>query len=144
MFAHQRRGRLGAKERPGQVDGQHPAPVLVGCFQQRREHRDPGIIDQRIEPAEAPAHRVHRGRDRAGVGDVARQRQRAFRVGQCCDCGLQQFALDVEQGDAPAFGQKSFCHRKPDAARGAGDQRNFLRGGDHRSGPSAINRFGVL
>ena len=40
MFAHQGHGGLGAQERPGEIDREHPAPVLVGGFQQRREHRD--------------------------------------------------------------------------------------------------------
>ena len=43
----------------------------------------------------------------------------------------QQFALDVEQRHAPALGEEAFGRRKPDAARGAGDQRDFLRGGGH-------------
>ena len=38
----------------------------------------------------------------------------------------QQFALDIEQRHAPAFGEKFFRNRKPDAARGAGHQRDFL------------------
>ena len=41
-------------------------------------------------------------------------------------------ALDVEQRHAPALGEKPFGHREPDAARGAGDQSDFLRGRGHR------------
>jgi hypothetical protein len=44
---------------------------------------------------------------------------------------VQQFALDVEQRHAPALGEKPLCHRKPDAARGAGDQCDHLRGRGH-------------
>ncbi len=59
------------------------------------------------------------------------QRQRMIRIGQRRDRAMQQFTLDVEQRDAPAFGEKPLRYRKPDAARGAGDQRDFLRGGGH-------------
>ena len=48
-----RRRRLGAEKRTGEIDREHPVPVRVGGLQQRREHRDAGIVDQRIEPAEA-------------------------------------------------------------------------------------------
>ena len=44
---------------------------------------------------------------------------------------MQQVALDVEQRHAPAVGEKPFGHRKPDAARGAGDQCDFLQGRGH-------------
>ncbi len=54
------------------------------------------------------------------------QRQRLVGVGQCVDRAIQQVALDVEQRHAPAFRQKAFGHRKPDAARGTRHQRDFL------------------
>ena len=56
------------------------------------------------------------------------QRDRGVGVRQYRDRAAQQFALDVEQRHAPALGEKPLCHRKPDAARGAGHQRDFLRG----------------
>ena len=59
------------------------------------------------------------------------QRQRRVGVRQRRDRASQQFALDVEQRHAPAFGEKPLCRRKPDAARGAGDQRDFLQGRGH-------------
>ena len=72
-----------------------------------------------------------------GIGDVAMQRQRIVGVGQRRDRAVQQFALDVEQRHAPALGEKPFCRRKPDAARGAGDECDFLRGGV-MGGPSRL------
>jgi hypothetical protein len=53
------------------------------------------------------------------------QRLRVVRIGQRGDRATQQFALDVEQRHAPAIGEKAFCGRKPDAARGAGDECDF-------------------
>ena len=111
---------------------QDPAPVRVGRLQQRREHRDAGIVDQRVEPAEARADLGDRGRHGGGVGDVAMQRQRGVGVGQRRDRAVQQVALDVEQRHAPAVGEKAFGRREPDAARGAGDECDFLRGRGHR------------
>ncbi len=131
MFAHQRRGCLGAKERPGEIDRQHPAPVVLGSLQQRCEHRDPGVVDERIEPAESLAGPCYRVRHRARVGDVAMQRDRGIGFRQCRDRAVQQFGFDVEQRHAPALGEKPFCHRKPNAARGAGHQRDFLKGRAH-------------
>ncbi len=68
------------------------------------------------------------------------QFQRVVGVGQASDRAAQQLALDVEQRHPPALGEKSFCRRKPDAACGAGDESNFLRGGRH--GRSVCERKG--
>ena len=59
------------------------------------------------------------------------QFQRVVRVRQRSDRATQQLALDVEQRHPPALGEKPFGRRKPDAARGAGDESNLLRGGGH-------------
>jgi hypothetical protein len=125
VLAHQGRGRLGAQERPGEIDRKHPLPVRIGGFQQRREDRDAGIVDQRIQPAEARAQRLHRLMHRLSVGDIAMQRQRTVRVFKACNRIAQQCVLDIEQGHVPALGEKPFCHRKPDTARSAGHQRDF-------------------
>src|ERR1700694_1631376 len=44
MFAHQRHGRLAAEERPGQIDLQYPAPVLVGCLNSGGKTANPGFL----------------------------------------------------------------------------------------------------
>ena len=59
------------------------------------------------------------------------QRHRSAGVRQRRDRAVQQFALDVEQRHAPALGEKPLCHRKPDAARGAGNQCDFLKDRSH-------------
>lgn len=59
---------------------------------------------------------------------MIRSRQRDERA-------AQQIAFDVEQRHAPAVGQKPFCHRKPDAARSTGDQRDLLSSIDHSTRP---------
>ena len=72
----------------------------------------------------APAPRRRRRRRNASASVL-------LGIGERRDRAVQQFALDVEQRDAPALGEKAFRHRKPDAARGTGDQRDFLRGRGH-------------
>ena len=72
------------------------------------------------------------------------QRQRVVGVRQAGDRAAQQFALDVEQRHAPALGEKPFCRRKPDAARGAGDESDFLRGGGHGRVRCAREGFPLL
>ncbi len=131
MFAHQGRRRLGADKRPGEVDLQDAAPVFIRGVEQRREHRDAGIVDQRVEPAEVTVHRRHGIRHCARIGNIAMQRQRVVSVRKVSDRAAQQFALDVEHRHPPALGEKAFGRRQPDAARGAGDESNFLRGGGH-------------
>jgi hypothetical protein len=54
------------------------------------------------------------------------QCQRVVGIGQPGYRAVQQFALNVEQRHPPALGEKFFRGRKPDAARGAGDEGDFL------------------
>ena len=59
------------------------------------------------------------------------QRHRGVGVRQFRDRATQQFAFDVEERHAPALGEETLGHREPDAARGAGHQRDFWRGRVH-------------
>jgi len=131
MFAHQGCCGLGAKKRSGEVDGEHPVPVLIGGFQKRGEHGYARIVDERIEPAEMSADLVDRGPHRSGVGAVTIKRRRMVGIGDRRNRAVQQFALGIKQRHAPAFGQEPFCSRKPDAARRSRDQRDFLRKKGH-------------
>jgi hypothetical protein len=101
------------------------------------QRKGPGIVDQRVEPAEADAHRRHRRRHQAGIGDVALQRQRIVGGLQRRRRVAQQFPLDVEQRDAPALGEKFLRDAEPDTTRGAGHQRDFLCVCHSRSPPCA-------
>ncbi|MGY4285317.1 hypothetical protein ACVWXO_004537 [Bradyrhizobium sp. LM2.7] len=71
------------------------------------------------------------GADRGHVRDVASQRQRRLALVDLGDRAAEQFALDIEQRHPPALGQKFFRGRKPDAARGSGDEGDVLRGLRH-------------
>ena len=106
MLAHQRRRRLGAQERPGEVDREDAIPVLVRGVEQRREHRDPGIVDQRVEPAKTFAQRVHRRCHGLRIRDVAMQRQRVVGIGQ---------AATAPRSNSPSM--SSSATRKPSARK---------------------------
>jgi hypothetical protein len=75
VFAQQRHGRFAAKERPGQIDLKHPAPVAIGCLQQRREHRNASVVDKRIEPAEVAFGFGECAGDGDRIGNVTMQAQ---------------------------------------------------------------------
>ena len=119
---HHRRSGLGAQERPGEVDRDHPLPFLRGGLQQRLEHRDTGVVHQRIEPAEMGVQPLHRGGHLVFKGDVAGQREHARMLGQLDGGQGQCGRIDVQHRHAPAFGQEAAGHRETDAARGTGDQ----------------------
>ena len=123
----QRRRGLRAQKRSGEIDRQHPRPVLVGDVEDRLEDGDAGIVDQRIEPAEAVLHRGDGLLDAGRVGDIAGDGERHVRLADRGHRLLQIVAVDVEQRHAPALGEKALGGGKPDAARGAGDEGGFDR-----------------
>nr|WP_281365014.1 hypothetical protein [Phytohabitans houttuyneae] len=53
------------QERPGQVDVEHPAPVVERGLLQRRDERDTRVVDHHVD---APEALVHRRRERDHVG----------------------------------------------------------------------------
>ena len=85
MFSHQRRGRLGAQERPGEIDLQHALQSSSDVSSNGANTAIAGIVDQRIEPAETPLDFGDRARHRPGIGDVAMQPQRLAGGVKRCD-----------------------------------------------------------
>ena len=67
-----------------------------------------------------------------GIGHVAGNSQRHVGLADRRKSALQILAVDIEQRDAPAVGEKSLGGRKPDAARRAGHQCNLVCGFAHR------------
>ena len=69
--------RAGGQEVPAQVHADDGVPVVVGHLGQRLVPQDAGVVDQRVEPAEL----AHGGLDEpvrdVGIGDVARDGDRA-------------------------------------------------------------------
>ena len=60
---------------------------------------------------------LHGGRDRGGLGDIAGQRERRLRLRDPAIAVVEQRAIDIQQGDAPALGQEASRGGEPDAAR---------------------------
>jgi hypothetical protein len=85
-----------------------------------------GIVHQRVERSEARLRLRDRGLDLIGHRDVAGQRERALRLVLRGHGARKRFAIDIEQGHAPAVGKESPCGGKPDAARGAGDEGSLV------------------
>jgi len=95
-----------------------------------REHRQrPAIIDEGVEPAEAPFDFGNRAPATALASETSQCTPSVFPAAASASTVPQQLALDVEQRHAPALGEKPFCDGKPDAARGTVYQAIFLRGG---------------
>jgi len=69
-------------------------------------------------------HLARRRLDLIGQGDVAGQRERAVRLAQRRDRAGQRLPIDIEQRHTKALGKEALGGGEPDAARGAGDQRN--------------------
>ena len=76
LVAHDRRHRLGHQEGTGEVDRQHPLPLLQRHVQHRLEHRDARVVDQCIDAAELPVRLLHGVLHRRRVGDIGLERQR--------------------------------------------------------------------
>ena len=121
-----------AQDLAAQVDLDRAPPGFDAALRERPERpEDAGIVDQRVEPSEAAVDLGDRRRHAIGIGDVAGQRQRVVRLLKRRRRARLQLALDVEQRNAPALSQKAFCGREPNAARGAGNECDFLRGRIH-------------
>ena len=131
VLAHQRHRRLRAQKWSRQVDSKHTFPVGVRSLHHRCEDRDPGIVDQRIEPSEAALDLGKCGSDRIGVGHVAGQGQRGVGFVEARHAFFQDVAENIEQRHAPAFGKKAFGHGKPDATGRTRNQGDFVRGRGH-------------
>ena len=70
---HRRQGPTQAAERRGQVEVEHPLPVLVGGAHQRRRHRRPGVDDQDLDRPPLALDRAKASSIAAGIGDVGRK-----------------------------------------------------------------------
>ena len=125
-LGHDAGGRLDHQERAVQVDGEHPRPFLVAGVEQRLEHRDAGVVHDRVDPPEPLDRGGDAGRHLRRVGNVAGQGQRPV-GGQGRLCRGQGLGVDVQQRDVPAVRLEPLRRRQPDPARSTRDDRH-LRG----------------
>ncbi len=121
---HDGRARFGADEGAGEVDRKDVIPVRERRFQDRLEHRDAGIVHERIDPAEllrdAPYGRLYL----LGIGHVAGNRQYPKRMVQAASSARQLPAVDVQQGNAVPIRKKPLGDREADPARASRDDGN--------------------
>src|SRR5205814_1487768 len=123
VFDHQPGSRAAAQERPGEVGVQHVAPLRVAHHHRVPVGRDPGVVDERVQPAviradlrEHPAHVLRVcdvALDERGVGLVPGNRGQRL-LGPLGDSAV--VAQDGGTGPGEAGGD-----RGPDALGGTGD-----------------------
>ncbi len=115
-----RNGQARNVECPGQMDFQHPIPVvrvdvLHGCG----GAGDPGAIDQHVDPAKRGGRLGDHGLDLEPVRDVAQPRPETLQFGRRARQGRR---IDVARIDVAAFREKRPGDRLADAGAAGGDE----------------------
>src|SRR6516225_3295885 len=100
------------------IDAQYVGVVFVRIFGERLSDENAGIVDERVDAAEAPEGLRHDAFRSLGVGDVAGNRQNV-RIGRRLD---RAGARDNTEIAFPVTLDKGFA----DASRRAGDDCDFL------------------
>jgi hypothetical protein len=120
----QRRERLGHATGAEHVDLELVAQVVLAQFDQWREHRDAGVVDQRVERAARSAHGLHRGVDLVLLRDVEPD---ALDVGDGVEC-LEVRVLARAGPDEEPVRREQFGGLATDARTRARDEDRALRG----------------
>ncbi len=120
-------GRLGQVERPGQVDVDDLAPVLVAHLEHRPVGGDAGVVDQDVEPAVLLDHLGDAATAVLGRADVAPVHRQAP-VGEGVGEGPGELlggllVAAVAGGDVGALGRQAAADRRSDAPGPAGHER---------------------
>ncbi|MNR03149.1 hypothetical protein D3C85_1190300 [compost metagenome] len=124
-LVHQAHGFTAAQEGAGEVDANHPLPVLVRRFEEGVHRADAGVVDQDVEPTETRLDGSHGRRHRGAVGNVAHQRQGVF--AQAFDGLLGSFKIDVgSHHQCTGFGE-ALDDGPAHTLAGSGDERDFVR-----------------
>jgi hypothetical protein len=105
---------LGQQERAGQQQGQHRVPAVLGEVGDRRHVLEPGVGDDRVDPAEALQGRV----DRRAVALARRQ------VGGEGLARAVSRRPQVDRKHPHPVADQPLRDRAPDAAPRAGDEGN--------------------
>ena len=117
------------KNAPGQVDRQNLVPVLVGQLERGLVDRDPGVVDQHVEPAVAVDHLVDRPPAILGRADVALvdARGHAVLLELLEQTPRPARVAAVAGGDRRALLGEAANDRRADPTRAAGDERHPSR-----------------
>jgi len=120
---HAPRGRLGGQERAGQVDAQHPVPILDAGIERQPVQPDAGIIDRDIDAAIALDGFRHLRLAIARFRDIRQEGAcRATRVGDGRRHRLGARKIPVRTQHRRPFGGEAFRDRATEPTAGAGDQ----------------------
>jgi Sulfate permease family len=135
LAAHDPERLPGAEERAGQVDRDHRAPLAEGDLVELAG-RGPGagVVEEEINAAMPLDGAVEQGPHRRLVGDVGRGRiERPGQAGPSLGHRGQRVGAAAGQHHHPALAGQGERHRRPDAAAGAGDDRDPRRLLGHRT-----------
>src|SRR6266487_261406 len=126
--AQEVRGLLDAIERAGEVDAQHALPLVSRHFPDGVIAQNPGVVDERVQPAELVLYRSHHRRNLFAVGDIAWEDR------GCPDFGRHTLGVRlvapvrvghvIHHAARPEPGERSHDART-NATRTAGDQHRF-------------------
>jgi hypothetical protein len=86
--------------------------------------RAAGVVDHRLDGAEALARRLHRASAVVLAVEVGRDRQQAVAGPAQRHQPVERGRVAVDRGDAVAVGQERLRHHPSDAAGGAGQQHH--------------------
>jgi hypothetical protein len=82
-------------------------------WQDGLEHRHAGVVDQRVDAAEARHHGLHGAVHLVGLGDIGVQGQHMFGIGQRGVGGGQGGGIDVEQRHVVAVARNQRAMARP-------------------------------
>ena len=125
LRAQKGRGGAVAGKGPGELDGDHRVPVLVGHLVREAVPRDPGIGHEDVQPAQVVPHPAdHRG-DLLAIGHVAAIREHPLTgagrdLGRCAICHV---AVAIDQRDVQPVLREPQRDGGADTTRRACDQR---------------------
>ena len=124
--AQRRQRELGAEKDAGQIDRAQALPFIEARRLDILAEKEPGIVDQDIELAEAGEDRGDGGAPRLCAGHVEREIKRlAAGAFQGAGGGAAAFIQHIGDPDLGAGLDHQPCGLAADAARRAGDQRHL-------------------
>jgi hypothetical protein len=121
---HPWRGSLRTQELRLQIRIQNRVPLLVGELLEGRVEKSPGIVHEKVEPAELSLYGGEQTLHFAAAGDIGLKREAAMACGgdfRRSLLGSSRRAI-VIHSDVCALARQSQSNRAPDALPGPGNQ----------------------
>jgi hypothetical protein len=117
-------GCLEGEEQALDVDAENPVVADFRHLDDRRHIEDRGVVDENVDASPSLDDTVDRSLNGDCLGDVERDREAL--VAMTCGGFLSLSQGNVGDGDARSFGDIAIGDRGADAARAAGDERDFV------------------